>query len=142
MIGRHILPLGMLFLAACTSAPPGSVISARDGCAVHNPNPRSGETITWSGDCRNGFAHGAGAIAWFLDGVPNGRYEGTIRDGRIEGEGTAYYPSGNHYTGEFRDGLPHGNGTFHFADGRRFTAVWRAGHPDANAPRHPTGHTQ
>ena len=89
-------------------------------CAVHNPNPKSGESITWSGICQNGFAHGPGTIAWFLDDKPNGRFEGALARGRIEGEGTAHYPSGNHYTGDFLHGQPNGTGTFYFADGRRF----------------------
>mgnify|MGYP003656519621 CR=1 FL=1 len=98
--------------------------------AVHNPNPKSGESISWSGSCRDGFAHGPGTIAWFLDDKPNGRFEGALVKGRIEGEGTADYPSGNHYTGDFLRGQPNGSGIFYFADGRRFEGDWRDGRPE------------
>lgn len=130
MIERHACLLFAVFLTACAAAPAESIIAAREGCAVHNPSPKTGETITWSGDCRDGFAHGPGTIGWFRDGAPNGRYEGMVAAGRIVGEGTAHYPSGNHYTGQFRDGQPEGHGTLYFADGRRYVGLWRAGRPE------------
>lgn len=97
------------------------------GCVVHNPNPRSGETISWSGGCQSGFAHGTGIVSWYLHGVPNGRYEGTVINGQMDGAGIAYYPSGNRYVGEFKDGVPDGTGTYILADGREIAGTWDAG---------------
>ncbi|MBT3399184.1 MAG: hypothetical protein HOL07_00170 [Rhodospirillaceae bacterium] len=128
MFRQYVIPGCVLILAACASPP--QIIDAGNGCAVHNPNPKSGERITWSGICQNGFAHGPGTIAWFLDDKPNGRFEGALARGRIEGEGTAHYPSGNHYTGDFLHGQPNGTGTFYFADGRRFEGDWHDGRPE------------
>lgn len=121
MTGHYVLAASALNLAACASAPPIQVIDAGERCAVHNPNPRRGETIPWSGNCRSGFAHGPGVLEWFLDGAPNGRFEGSLNGGRIDGEGTADYPSGYQYIGNFRDGRPDGRGTFILADGHRLT---------------------
>ncbi len=59
---------------------------------------------------RGGLAHGTGTVSWFLYGAPNGRYEGMVVNGRMNGTGTAFYPSGNRYVGEFRDGIPDGRG--------------------------------
>lgn len=127
MFRRYILPGSAFFLAACATAAPAQLIDAGNGCAVHNPNPKYGESISWSGHCQDGFAHGPGTIAWFLDGQANGRFEGALANGRIDGEGTAYYPSGSRYAGTFEGGQPNGSGTFYFADGRRFVGVWQDG---------------
>ncbi|MBT3809401.1 MAG: hypothetical protein HOF99_07885, partial [Rhodospirillaceae bacterium] len=81
MFRQYVIPGCVLILAACASPP--QIIDAGNGCAVHNPNPKSGERITWSGICQNGFAHGPGTIAWFLDDKPNGRFEGALARGRI-----------------------------------------------------------
>ena len=127
---RHILTVTLLAITACTTAPAEAIIATEDGCAVHNPNPKSGESFTGSGDCRDGFAHEPGTIAWFRNGAPNGRYEGMVVNGRIQGEGTAHYPSGTHYTGRFRAGQPDGPGTLYFPDGRRYERLWLAARPD------------
>lgn len=127
---RPIIAATILILAACTTGASALIVDHETGCAVHNPNPRDGETITWSGGCRDGLAQGHGTVEWFLDGAPNGRYEGRLEAGRIEGEGTAWYPSGTRYSGGFRDGVPDGHGTFYFTDGRRLTVEWRNGMPD------------
>lgn len=128
MFRRCILPFSALLLGACAVAP-AQIIDAGNGCAVHNPNPKPGESISWSGGCRDGFANGPGTIQWFLDGRPNGQFEGTLVGGRIEGEGVAHYPSGNRYAGTFLGGRPNGPGTLYFADGRRIDAHWLDGKP-------------
>lgn len=105
-------------------------IDTANGCRVHNPNPRPGETVTWSGRCPDGVAQGPGTLTWYLDGVPNGRFEGNLVRGRVSGQGTAHYPSGSRYSGGFREGVPDGLGTFYFPDGRRFIGGWTGGKPD------------
>ncbi|MGB0572134.1 MAG: hypothetical protein ACPGQM_08745 [Alphaproteobacteria bacterium] len=70
-----------------------------------------------------------GVLEWFLDGAPNGRFEGSLNGGRIEGEGIPDYPSGYQYIGNFRDGRPDGRGTFILAVGRRLTGFWENGQP-------------
>lgn len=42
------------------------------GCLVYNLNPISNETISWSGECKNGYAYGVGTVRWYLNGIPNG----------------------------------------------------------------------
>jgi len=103
------------------------ITDQKSGCVVHNPNPKSAESISWSGDCRNGIVHGPGTFAWYLHGAPNGRFEGVLDRGRMNGQGTAHYPSGNRYTGEFRNGVPDGEGTLYLASGERRAGPWRNG---------------
>ncbi len=124
------VPIAAALLAACAASADALIVDGSSGCVVHNPNPRAGETIEWSGGCKDGTAHGAGVLHWFLHGDPNGRFEGNLVRGRIDGAGTAYYPSGNRYAGEFSEGVPDGAGTFHFKDGRRLVGRWSDGKPD------------
>lgn len=37
----------------------------------------------------------------------------------FEGEGTAWYASGNRYVGQWKSGKSHGEGTYHYATGAR-----------------------
>src|SRR5262245_8366526 len=55
-----------------------SWIADQRGCKVANTFPRPGETITWSGPCKNGYADGDGVMQWFLDGKEDDRYEGHV----------------------------------------------------------------
>jgi len=124
------LPIAAVILTACAVTADALIVDRLSGCAVHNPNPKSGESITWSGECANGAAHGLGTASWFLDGKPNGQFEGDLLNGRIIVTGSARYPSGNRYSGTFRRGVPHGEGTFFFKDGRRLTEDWIDGKLD------------
>ena len=45
------------------------VTDPKTGCKITNPNPKPNETITWTGECRNGLAQGLGAVIWYKDGV-------------------------------------------------------------------------
>ena len=127
MKSRFSLPLSALLLGACAISADALITDPSNGCVVQNPNPRSGESISWSGERRGALAHGTGTVSWFLHGAPNGRYEGMVVNGRMNGTGTAFYPSGNRYVGEFRDGIPDGRGTYILADGREITGDWQAG---------------
>lgn len=72
------LPIAAVILAACAVTADALIVDKLTGCAVHNPNPKSGEGITWSGECANGAAHGLGTVSWFLGGNPNGQFEGDL----------------------------------------------------------------
>ena len=50
-------------------------IADKNGCKVYNPMPQQEESITWTGDCRNGYAHGNGILDWFVGGQLEERYE-------------------------------------------------------------------
>src|SRR5512135_3288025 len=63
------------------------IADAKNGCKVWNLYPQPNESITWSGDCRNGFAQGHGVLQWIEDGKPGTKVEADYRDGRKEGRG-------------------------------------------------------
>jgi hypothetical protein len=104
----------------------------KSGCKVWNPHPRAGEEASWSGDCIQGLANGAGTVLWSRDGKDfekdegswdrgrqsgrgvqdwrSGRYEGELIGGEPNGRGVMMLQT-SRYEGEFRDGKPNGEGT-------------------------------
>lgn len=127
---------------------PGWIADARTNCRVWNQNPAANETITWSGPCEGGLAHGQGVLQWHENGKPGERYEGGMiagnrhgygnfvsgdgarykgewRENKRAGQGVQWWPSRNLYDGEWRDGKRHGRGIFVWADGNRYEGEWR-----------------
>eukprot|EP00035_Acanthoeca_spectabilis_P036710 m.41261 g.41261 ORF g.41261 m.41261 type:complete len:192 (+) comp8190_c0_seq1:148-723(+) len=51
-------------------------------------------------------------------------YEGTTKNGRLEGQGTYTFGNGSVYRGGFLDGQLHGHGTITFPNGQVFEAEW------------------
>ena len=48
------------------------------------------------------------------------KYEGEIKDGLPQGQGTETYPSGNKYVGEFKDGEQNGLVTYSYPNGEKY----------------------
>ena len=72
---------------AGSSSPEGlwMEISNHSGCYLWNPNPIDDETVTWSGQCSNGFAQGAGRVNWYENDELNQIEEIGFQDGRRDG---------------------------------------------------------
>ena len=53
-------------LLACLSglAHAGEWIADANQCQVWNPFPAPGETVVWSGECKNGRISGPGSLTW------------------------------------------------------------------------------
>lgn len=151
MITRLAVVLMAVAVASTAVAQPKGewIADPRSGCKVWSPNPQSSESISWSGECRDGLATGRGVLQWLQAERPlsrtecemtggkitgrtvvhysNGnRYEGEFRDNRYSGHGTVQYANGMRYDGEFRDGLPAGHGTF-TGNGKTFAGNWTKG---------------
>ena len=119
-----------------------ATIADKNGCKVYNPMPQQKESISWSGECRNGFADGAGVLDWFIDGQLEERYEGELKMGWADGEGTYVSRRGSRYTGEWKDSMQHGKGTIQNADGSVYQGEWRQGKPHGfGVYRAPSGET-
>jgi hypothetical protein len=115
-------------------------IADKRGCKVANPFPRTGETITWTGTCKNGFADGDGVLQWFLNGQKDDRYEGTLAQGWAEGRGTLYKADGGKYDGEWQHSLQQGMGRYEAPDGSWYDGEWKNGKPNgAGQYRRPDG---
>jgi hypothetical protein len=97
------------------------------GCKVWNPFPAPNETITWSGQCIDGFAHGKGILQWYLNGVENGKYEGTYMYGKRNGQGTEILVNGEKYVGEWKDDKRNGQGSYTWPNEGKYVGEWKDG---------------
>ena len=102
-------------------------MATRERCYVWNAVPQFNESVSWSGGCVNGLAQGTGTLQWFTDGKLAQVYEGGVKEGKLNGQGTNTFPSGESYAGGYKDGLPHGSGTFTGTDGRKYIGELNSG---------------
>ncbi|MDR4509120.1 MAG: hypothetical protein MRJ65_12960 [Candidatus Brocadiaceae bacterium] len=56
-----------------------------------------------------------------------GQYEGEIKNGKPNGQGTYLSPDGRKYVGEFKDGVFSGQGTYTFPDGTKYVGEFEDG---------------
>ena len=103
-------------------------IADKRGCKVANIAPQDGESIAWSGECKNGLAHGEGTLNWFQKGVKVETYNGSMVNGYAEGRGQLKRGSGV-YIGEWKKSMQHGKGRFEDADGSWYQGEWEEGLP-------------
>lgn len=98
------------------------------GCKLWNPNPTPGETASWKGACKDGFAEGKGVLTWFRNAAPYEHDDGEWRAGRQMGNGSQTWPGGS-YRGELFDGLPQGRGVL-ISGGARYEGAFIGGKPN------------
>jgi hypothetical protein len=117
-------------------------IADKNGCKVANPFPQPGESISWSGACKNGVADGDGLLQWYIDGKAADRYEGALREGWAEGKGTLTRAEGGRYSGDWKHSLQDGNGRYEATDGSWYEGQWKQGQPHGHGQyRTPDGRT-
>jgi hypothetical protein len=124
---------GFRFTAACLAlgfALAGAPAAVADDIGTEPPTSESSRDRTvllildgglrYEGTIRNRKMHGEGKLTF-----PDGRvYEGGFADGQIEGEGTYTYPDGRSYVGEFRNGMRNGYGILEFPSGEIYEGNW------------------
>jgi hypothetical protein len=98
-------------------------------CTVWDPLPVPDETVSWSGDCKDGKASGSGVLKIFRAGTLVERNEGEFIDGKQTGHGTRHDRSGR-YVGTFKGGLFDGTGVYAAASGLRYDGEWKNGNLD------------
>lgn len=101
------------------------MVSTDSNCKVHNPEPQPNESVTWSGDCVDGYAHGYGKMQWHIHSELQGSYVGDYYQGKMHGKGTIKYANGAEYVGDWKDGKRHGKGTMKYTDGVEYTGDWQ-----------------
>lgn len=120
----------IIFLTVLISAIVSGTLAFAQSCKVNDPDI----STSYSGDCRNGLAHGNGTAKGrdtysgpFLNGSKHGRgtyvwangerYEGEWRNEKRTGRGTYFWPNGSRYEGEWLDGNRNGRGTMRLVAG-------------------------
>jgi hypothetical protein len=117
-----------------------SWIADKRGCKVANTFPRQGESITWSGACKDGFANGEGVMQWYLNGKEDDRYEGQVNMGWAEGHGVLTKVDGGKYDGDWKHSVQDGNGRYDAPDGSFYEGQWKNGKPHGQGQyRRPDG---
>ncbi len=99
-LGALCIALVLSTAASAQKIEPRWETDQNSGCKLWNPNPAPGESVSWSGACREGHADGNGVEQWFKDGKPGNRIEGEFVSGRSKGRVTITYPDGAVYVGE------------------------------------------
>jgi hypothetical protein len=106
-----LLATPLLFLGLAASAqpaprdeqkavrPPGWIETTNNHCKVWNPEPQINESVTWSGDCKDGYASGKGVLKWTLNGKPDIVFEGVYDKGKRNGPGVITTPEGQRFQG-------------------------------------------
>jgi uncharacterized protein YecT (DUF1311 family) len=95
------------------------------GCAVFNPYPKPGESVTWSGICEFGKASGYGVLKWYFDGKQTDTYIGVYKHGKASGYGVYYMANGDKYDGEWKDDMKNGRGVLTTASGDKYDGEWK-----------------
>jgi hypothetical protein len=111
--------------AFAQAAPAGSY--GRPDCRIVAVQPEPADAVGWKGACKDGFAEGAGTVAWTGPKGRTVRLEGTLVRGVVQGEATLTLEDGTLYQGTLVDGLPDGSGYFKYADGMRYEGGVRRG---------------
>lgn len=115
-------------------------IADKNGCKVANTFPRTGETITWTGACKSGFADGEGSLQWFFEGKPDDLYEGHLDAGWANGHGVLSKTDGAKYTGDWKHSVQDGVGRYDSPDGSFYEGGWKNGKPHGEGQyRRPDG---
>ncbi len=84
-------------------ARPDWITTTNQPCKVWNPEPQPDESVTWSGECKDGFATGKGVLNWTENGKPDLVFEGEYRNGKRNGRGVITTPDGDHFEGVWVD---------------------------------------
>lgn len=99
--------------------PPAWVADRNTGCKLWSQSSPPGETVTWSGQCKDGLASGEGEAKWSLDGTVRETNKVRLVKGRAEGQAEVRNTNGMRLTAEFRNGLAV-QGTLEMPDGSKY----------------------
>ena len=99
-------------------------IADKNGCRVWNSTPDPGDTVSWSGPCKDGLANGYGVLVWLLDGQLDETYVGVLTGGHYTGYGTQIWRTGATFSGSYLNDRASGWGTYRDPDGAEHSGNW------------------
>jgi hypothetical protein len=105
---------------------PHWLMDERSGCWAYDSNAGPMNSITWSGDCRNGRADGDGTLTFFERGRQIERLTGSFADGLLQdGHVQIAWSDGSSYDGDEVHGQFNGLGVLIATDGTRYDGRWQ-----------------
>ena len=104
-------------------------VSTNNNCKIHNQFPVSGETVSYDGECKEGYANGVGKVTWFVNNKIHQISSGNYVKGKLEGECSIQVANSKHsFNGTCKDDMPI-NGTYIYEDGSVYTGEFEYGRP-------------
>ncbi len=106
------------------------------GCTVLSRDENaSGQTIAWSGSCKNDKASGTGVLVMHDSKGLLAVYAGEMRDGTLHGEGDLRFRNDetgefNRYTGDFVNSKAEGDGLLSMSEGWEYDGEFKNGEED------------
>jgi hypothetical protein len=124
------------------------------GCALFDASLRPGDSIAWSGACKDGRADGQGTVRFsnngtefesftgnFAGGVAadgpvtvtwgdGWSYDGQMQAGHFEGQGVLVNDKKDRFEGQWKDGKLNGKGSVVHQDGSRYDGEWKNDKPN------------
>jgi hypothetical protein len=85
------------------------VKDSKSGCLVWN-DIDAAMTVTWNGNCKDGYAEGSGTLTWFDNNNIAATYVGEMQKGYITGKGKYIYEGWGSAEGNFVNGTLQGQG--------------------------------
>ncbi len=126
----------------------------KDGaCSLYSAGAASGDTVSWTGSCVDGYAEGLGTATFTHDGqsqiftasfahgvIPDGHvitrwgagwsYDGETVGGRFQGAGILTTDASDRFEGQWADGKMIGFGVLRRANGERYAGDWKNDKPN------------
>ena len=105
----------------CPGKPKGSEcwkeLANQSGCHVWDDDLVPEQTVTWTGECAESLAQGAGTLKWVSDGGKNAfESSGRFESGKHHGRWKVRYSNGVVHEGPYEQGKRHGKWVIQFAD--------------------------
>ncbi|CAK8720432.1 hypothetical protein KKHLCK_09615 [Candidatus Electrothrix laxa] len=148
---KKILVTFLCLTASAVWAKGSWITDKKKQCEVWDPSPNPKQSLTWSGECKNGKANSKGIAKWYQGNKIVTSIQGVMKDGRCQGEcialitsgkskfkyigqlknndlhdkGTLTWPDGNKYTGDWVEGKRHGTGKFTWKSGTQYIGDWK-----------------
>lgn len=115
-----------LFSAVILSLSSTLAAAADRDCGLAYIQAPLGSTVTWSGECINGYADGNGELKIMHGKTQVLYYKGDIKEGQLHGKGIMRRMDGEYYEGGFENDNPHGFGVSVTRSGK-YEGEWKAG---------------
>ena len=124
------LPDGPICTGRASSEGCWMEISNHRGCYLWNEAPQDNVTVTWNGECSNGFAQGRGEETWYQNGAHSQTNVGSYRAGQSDGFWVIRTSDGSRWEGPYVNGERHGVWTAYDQSGNRLgTSRYENGRP-------------
>lgn len=99
----------------------------RTGCMIWSEYYSPKDSITWSGKCKNNYAHGKGVLLWYDNNKVAASYIGQMKAGKPNGRGKYDIRNYGILKGIFKDGMLNGKGAINFSNGGRLIGNFTQG---------------